>query len=325
MHLALLRRLSILAAMACSQSCWAIPIQVNYEAAFVPSGGEQPLPIYVDNKDPNPDSVRFRLSVPDAAKIGSLNSVRVLVDVYDDGDAANNETGEVLFILNGTGQSNFTVASFGSGLNGTTSGSSLTVEGWVESADFDDVLAEITDDGIFFVRLNRTGGDYFVQDATVTIDANLVPEPATAILVGVGLLAVVGAFSNRSRAPRRGRRAEHLQTSNVFLLVFFPIAIGSWFTPIRTRFVRALATAAGLAAFAASGLAARAAQYTAVDLYPLQPPAGWNQAGPAFGHQTAFAGQVVGAAWEPRGSRPTRERTRRRIRSSGRRTARRRT
>jgi hypothetical protein len=46
-------------------------------------------------------------------------------------------------------------------------------------------------------------------------------------------------------------------------------------------------------------LAARAAQYMAVDLYTLQAPAGWNQAGPAFGHQTTFAGQVVGAAWEP--------------------------
>ena len=36
-----------------------------------------------------------------------------------------------------------------------------------------------------------------------------VPEPATVISCGAGLLVVVGACSDRSRAQRRGRRAEH--------------------------------------------------------------------------------------------------------------------
>ena len=199
MHHASLRHLGILAVLACSPPCWAIPIQVTYETAFVPSGGEPPLPIYVDNNDPSPDSVRFRFSVPDAAKIDSLNSVRVSVDVYDDADNPNNETGDVVFILNGIGKPNFTVASFASGLNGTTAGSPLTVGDLVMSADLADVLAEIKEDGVFFVRLNRTGGDFFVQDATVAIDANLVPEPTSWMLIGFGL----GALLVVCRARRR--------------------------------------------------------------------------------------------------------------------------
>lgn len=208
MRHALLRHLAILALLAFSQPCWATPITINFEGAFVPSGGEQPLPIYVDNNEPNPDSVRFRYSVPDAALIDSLNSVRVSVDVYDDGDNPNNETGNVVFILNGIGQPNFEVASFGDGLNGTTSDNPLTVGDFVNPEDFANVLAEIQEDGIFFIRLNRTGGDYFVQDATVEIDANLVPEPASWILIGLGLgsLLIVCCVA-RTRSWRRIARA----------------------------------------------------------------------------------------------------------------------
>ena len=159
-----------------------------------PSGGEQPLPIFVDNSATNPDSVRLRFSVPDAALFDSLSSVRVSVNVYDDGDAPNNETGDVVFLLNGIGQPNFTVTSFTAGLNGTNSASPLAVADLVNPVNFMNVLAEIKDDGIFFVRLNRTGGDYFVQSGTVTIDANIVPEPASCLLAAIGVAIVVGLY-----------------------------------------------------------------------------------------------------------------------------------
>jgi hypothetical protein len=197
-----IKRCTVLAlAMACAsstaRSSWAVPIAVNFEAALVPSGGEQPLPIFVNNSAPDPDSVRLRFSVPSAALIDSLNSVRVSVNVYDDGDGPNNETGDVVFVLNGVGQSNFVVTSFNNGLNGTTAASPLAVSDLVDPANFTSVLGEIKDDGIFFVRLNRTGGDYFVQSGSVTIDANLVPEPASGVLAAIGFAIVLGMFSLR--------------------------------------------------------------------------------------------------------------------------------
>lgn len=197
---------SLVLAVACAnfvaRSSWATPVAVNFEAALVPSGGEQPLPIFVDNSATSPNSVRLRFSVPDAAQIDSLNSVRVSVNVYDDGDNPNNETGDVVFVLNGIGQSNFVVTSFNNGLNGTTAASPLTVSDLVDPANFTNVLAEIKDDGIFFVRLNRTGGDYFVQGGTVTIDANLVPEPASCVLAAIGFGILLGTYSLRTIVPR---------------------------------------------------------------------------------------------------------------------------
>ena len=169
-----------MAVLAVSQTCWAELIAVNFDAALVPSGGEQPLPIYVDNQAPSPDSVRFRFTVPDATRIESLNSVGIFVDVFDDGDNQDNEAGRVLFSL--SGQPNLDVAMFDGGLNGTIVDTPMTVGDYVDPADFPSVLAEIQDDGKFFVRLNRTGGDYFVKSATVLLDANLVPEPSAAAL-----------------------------------------------------------------------------------------------------------------------------------------------
>jgi hypothetical protein len=147
----------------------------------------QPLPIYVDNNEPAPDSVRFRFSVPQAALIHSLNSIRVDVDVYDDSDNANNETGNLVFSLAGIGNPNFVVASIDSGLNGTSAAAPFTVGDVVSPSNLMDALAEIQDDGIFFVRLNRTGGDYFVSDAAVVIDANLLPEPSILAPASIGL------------------------------------------------------------------------------------------------------------------------------------------
>ena len=47
------------------------------------------------------------------------------------------------------------------------------------------VLLEIQGDGVFFIRVNRDGGDFFVQDATVTIDGELarLPAPSTLALL----------------------------------------------------------------------------------------------------------------------------------------------
>jgi hypothetical protein len=63
-------------------------------------------------------------------------------------------------------------------------------------------------------------------------------------------------------------------------------------TAAHPRFPRALAMAAGLAAFAAWGLATRAAEYTAVDLYAVQLPAGVELS--LGDHPNSFGGQVVG-------------------------------
>ncbi len=200
MYCAFVQSLGIVAVVAVSPACWAGLIAVNLDGAFVPGGGEQPLPIYVANQQPNPDSVRFRFSVPDAAHIESLNSVGVFVDVYDDDDNQDNEAGSVVFSLNAIGESNLVVATFEAGLNGSTADTAVVVGDYVPPANFTDVLAEIQNDEIFFIRLNRTGGDYFVKSGTVLIDANLIPEPGSMALLAIALLF---GESQRRKARRR--------------------------------------------------------------------------------------------------------------------------
>ena len=110
-----------------------------------------------------------------------------------------------------------------------------------------------------------------------------VPEPNGLVLAGFGL---AGLFWMRIGVRRACALAGHSADNRWFTL---PIERGSLmnriFTPV-----------ALLTLLAAAGSVAQAAQYTAMDLYSMTSPAGYNQ--PAFSPygQFAFGGQVGGSA-----------------------------
>jgi hypothetical protein len=54
------------------------------------------------------------------------------------------------------------------------------------------------------IRVNRNGGDFLVDGASVTMDGNLarIPEPATMGLVGLGLCAGLVHRTRRRAAER---------------------------------------------------------------------------------------------------------------------------
>jgi hypothetical protein len=183
------------AAALLAQPVSAAPITVNFVSALIEITGPEPLPIELSGF---PNNLRLRFHVPNAASILSINSLDISVEVYDDGDAQTNEEGDVVFVLQGIGQPNFVVQSFGPGLNAHTFASPLTVNGSVNPADFSNVLAEIQNDGFFLLRVNRNGGDFWVKSGTVTLDAQIVPEPKTFMGSAAAFLALL--------LIRRGRR-----------------------------------------------------------------------------------------------------------------------
>src|SRR5215475_1184624 len=97
--------LPFLAILVLAVPSFAVPITVNYQGSFLAGTvGDQGLPIFINNFDP--DHVRFRFRVPDAASILSINSIIVTVPVWDDGDRANNEEGTLKFVLHDLGDVN---------------------------------------------------------------------------------------------------------------------------------------------------------------------------------------------------------------------------
>lgn len=148
-------------------------------------------------------NIRLKFYVPDYQSIITLNSVNVTVTLFDDADGSG-DNGEVMFVLNGAGLSNLQLGAF-SNLNGYTLGSPYESNTSVQSGDLPDVLTEIQGDGYFFIRVNRnnpSSSDFYVKDATVTIDGELssVPEPATLGAMGAGLAGLAILRRRRAKA-----------------------------------------------------------------------------------------------------------------------------
>lgn len=174
----------------------AAPVPVLFDSALVEIIGPAPLPIELDGF---PNNLRLRFHVPSAANIAAINSLSISVDVYDDGDPADNEEADLVFVLQASLGPNFIIDSFGPGLNGTTLASPLTLTGNLTAGDLIFALDEIQDDGYFLVRVNRNSGDFLVGSASATLDAQLVPEPSSAglALVGVSFLLLRRKRSNK--------------------------------------------------------------------------------------------------------------------------------
>ncbi len=187
---------------------YAAPITVIYQGNFIQgTSGDQGLPTLLGG---NPNNLRLRFFVPDFASLVSINSIDVSVEIYDDAsdnpNNPDNEAGEVEFVLNGIGLDNLSLACFCGGIEGTDASNRHLVN--INFSD-PDALLEIQTDGVFFIRVNRDAGDFFVHGATVVIDGTLapaaVPAPPSLLLLALGLSVMLGS---RLRTVHRAARVQ---------------------------------------------------------------------------------------------------------------------
>lgn len=203
-----------------SAASHADPITVIYERSVIGGapGVDQGLPFLLDDPSTNPNSIRLRFFVPDFAYLSSINSIKITARVFDDvgstlpgadADGTQNRDVEqvfITFILNDAGLFNLDVAcACGAVFNGTTEAAPLVLPGEIDPFDLADAADKIQDDGVFFIRVSRRGGDFFVQGATVEIDGILVPAPHTLALLALGLGLMLFSRAHRSGAVRAQR------------------------------------------------------------------------------------------------------------------------
>jgi hypothetical protein len=150
----------------------------------------KPLLTFTDLVDPTPDILldtrtlthRYTHSILDDGfdpLRHTLGTINLTLDVRD--DALLDKRERVAVSLDGLGQGAFVV-----------SGADL-----VFTVD----VALVAQDGLLQVALTRDKGDFFFRQSTLV--AAQTPEPATLLLLGSGLVAVVGV---RRRWPGRGSR-----------------------------------------------------------------------------------------------------------------------
>jgi hypothetical protein len=182
-------------ALVFAAACAATPVAVNFDSALLEFSGVEPLPVHLTGF---PNNLRLRFHVPSAASILSINSLSISVDLYDDDDPNGNEEADLVFVLQANPLPNFVFGSFGTGLNGYTFAAPYTASGSLNAGDLGLALTEIQDDGFFLVRVNRNGGDFFVKNATATLDAQLVPEAATGGLAAAAVALLALPYIRRS-------------------------------------------------------------------------------------------------------------------------------
>lgn len=162
----------------------ATPVVIKYDKCVTGCGTGAPY--YLDST--SNVNLDFRFQVLDYGSIASLDSITVDVPVYDDGDAAK-ERGSLQVIVSGP---NIDIASFTT-LNGVTSADPEVLGGTdTTSADLASLFTHIEDNnGHFQIRIHAGNGNFYVAGTpTVSIDATMVPEPASLGLAGIGLMAL---------------------------------------------------------------------------------------------------------------------------------------
>jgi hypothetical protein len=153
----------------------ASPLPANFVFAEIPPNTTQvTLPYLLDNVN---DTVFLKFRIPDIANVVSIQSFTINLALFDDGDGGG-ETGTFVFALPGT---NLTLASFFGNLNRTTIESPAVFPISLDSSQIAQVFPSLQD-GTFRIKILRDTGDFFVEGATVSIDATMAPEPGSLLL-----------------------------------------------------------------------------------------------------------------------------------------------
>lgn len=184
--------------LACLLDCTALKgemITTYVSSIEAPNGTPIPaLPVFL-SRDVKRVFVRF--DVPDAANIASLSSFEVTIRIRDDddsGDGCDCEDGGFAMPMSGLGTGPFPFGYFGP----FPDADSAILTSFVDDPFLLGlILDEIKDNGRFAIRVDRFSGDFNVEDVSVAIDANNVPEPSSVVLVGCGSLFLVSRFRNR--------------------------------------------------------------------------------------------------------------------------------
>jgi hypothetical protein len=171
----------------------AAPIEVDFLKATLSGPIDVSLPYFMDSSQ---TPVFLSFSIPAAASIRSINSFSLSVSFFDNGDV-DSEAGSVWFDRAG---GSIPLGGFG-GLNGTTSASPFTLTGSLIPSNIALVTPELTG-GSFQLRVQRDSGDFSLLNASVAIDAELAPEPATLGIAGAAMLlgAIYFIVARRSRS-----------------------------------------------------------------------------------------------------------------------------
>lgn len=182
--------------LGCLAACFSVeghaaPILVDFvRAELPPDSTTTSLPYFLG---PDTNIIFLKFKIPDFSSISVINSFVVNVTLYDDDDGGG-EVGKIQFaqpagnvMLNG-----FTT------LNHITVSSPLTITTSMSSEQIGQIFPSIAD-GNFRIRVSRDSGDFYLAGGSASIDATLIPEPASVSVVASGLLAVGWLLRRRAR------------------------------------------------------------------------------------------------------------------------------
>lgn len=177
---------------------FATPMTVNYlECELGCSTPDQPGPYYsVRGGEVSNPNYYFAYGVTDSSQIESINSLTITFQVYR--TASGTHTGSGILLPNSY---NIPLAGFNAAGYGAASPETITYT-VTDGTDLSDLLTIIDSHGgdfLFGIRVAAGNGNnyYIAAPPTITMDATLIPEPASFALIGVGLFAIAALCRKR--------------------------------------------------------------------------------------------------------------------------------
>jgi hypothetical protein len=177
-------------------SLQATPLFVeNIGPQLPPNSTNVSLPFLLLGGAGYPDILFLKFKVPDIANVAAINSLTVYLDLADDNDGGG-ESWHVDFAQPSTNLSLMVIPPVN--IRDFTVASPLQLVLPLCPCEIDQVLPSMLD-GNFRIRIQRDSGDFYVVGGSVEIDATMVPEPATDVLIAGGM-AILAALRRRRSA-----------------------------------------------------------------------------------------------------------------------------